>query len=135
MVGNKVDFNSMTVDELWSLHEEVSAILSARILEEKRELEKRLAILSRGADMVVNGTPPRFAPEAKPRRKYPKVVPQYRNPETFETWSGRGKRPRWVVLAMASGHDIEDFRIKDPGDLKFNPASPAPPDGSIERSA
>ena len=42
------DLTSMSIDELWSLHEEISAILSARILQEKRELEKRLAILNRG---------------------------------------------------------------------------------------
>src|ERR1700759_4286438 len=29
----------------------------------------------------------------KPRCKYPRVLPKYRNPQTSETWSGRGKRP------------------------------------------
>ena len=47
----------------------------------------------------------------KQRRKYPRVLPKYRNPQTSETWSGRGKRPRWLVAAMKSGRRIEEFRI------------------------
>src|SRR5690606_15392886 len=35
------------------------------------------------------------------------VAPKYRNPETGETWSGRGRAPRWVV------GDKENYLIKD----------------------
>jgi DNA-binding protein H-NS len=41
------------------------------------------------------------------------VLPKYRNPQTSETWSGRGKRPLWLVAAMKSGRKIEEFRISD----------------------
>ena len=109
------DLTSMSVDELWSLHEEISAILSARILQEKRELEKRLAVLNRGAGIIQDSVAVRAAPDGKLRRKYPKVLPRFRNPETSETWSGRGKRPRWIVLAMDAGHNVEDFLIIEPG--------------------
>ncbi|HTF61138.1 MAG TPA: H-NS histone family protein [Edaphobacter sp.] len=104
MSAKKAELESMSLDDLWSLHEKVSAILSARIKAEKYELEKRLAILNRGVDgsNSING---------KQRRKYPRVLPKYRNPQTSETWSGRGKRPRWLVTAMKSGHKIEEFRI------------------------
>jgi DNA-binding protein H-NS len=116
MAAEKFDFTSMSVDELWSLHEEISAMLSARILEEKRELEKRLAILNRGADGIRDTAAAR-APD-KPRRAYPVVVPRYRNPETSETWSGRGKRPRWLVAAMKAGRGMDDFLIGAPPDLE-----------------
>ena len=102
----------MSVDELWSLHEEVSTILSARILQEKSELEKRLAILNRGTGITQGSG---ASPDGKLRRRYPKVLPRYRNPETLETWSGRGKRPRWVAVAMDAGHDVEDFLIGESG--------------------
>ncbi|WP_336606171.1 H-NS histone family protein [Candidatus Rhodoblastus alkanivorans] len=111
---NKLNFESMSLEQLWALHVEVSTILSARILEQKSELERRLAIVSGSADIAGDAGLARSASQAKPRRKYPKVSPQYRNPETFETWSGRGKRPRWLVRAIASGQDMDDFRIKDP---------------------
>ena len=117
MSTKKLELESMSLDELWSLHEKTSAILSARIKAEKHELEKRLAVLNRGMDIIdrsgevqpLNG---------KPRRKYPRVLPKYRNPQTSETWSGRGKRPRWLVAAMKTGHKIEEFRIEAIGGAK-----------------
>jgi DNA-binding protein H-NS len=50
----------------------------------------------------------------RPRRSYPKVYPKYRNPdEPSETWSGRGKQPRWLVSALKSGKTIADFEISE----------------------
>lgn len=109
MATKKVDLETMSLDDLWSLHEQVSGILSARIRAEKHELEKRLAVLNRGMDVGEAGETRSLT--AKPRRKYPRVLPKYRNPQTSETWSGRGKRPRWLVAAMKSGRKIEEFQI------------------------
>jgi DNA-binding protein H-NS len=39
------------------------------------------------------------------------VAPKYRHPETGETWSGRGKPPRWLVNAEAAGADRASFLI------------------------
>ncbi len=41
-----------------------------------------------------------------------KVPPKYRNPKGSETWSGRGKRPRWFVAALKSGKKEKDLLIK-----------------------
>jgi DNA-binding protein H-NS len=111
MSAMKLELESMSLDDLWSLHEEISGIVSVRIKAEKHELEKRLAVLSGGLRGVPNS--PEASSVGKPRRKYPRVLPKYRNPQTSETWSGRGKRPRWLVAAMKSGRKIEEFRIRD----------------------
>ena len=110
MSMKKFDLEWMSVDDLWSLHEQISEILSARITSEKRELEKRLAVLGGGRDLFEkrDASP---SDNGKARRKYPRVVPKYRNPLTSETWSGRGKQPRWLVAAIKTGHKIEDFKI------------------------
>ena len=106
----KLEPESMSLDDLWSLHEKISAILAARIKAEKHELEKRLAILDRGAGAIVQPGEAKLG-DAKRRRKYPRVLPKYLNPQTSETWSGRGKLPRWLAAAMKSGRKIEEFRI------------------------
>ena len=50
---------------------------------------------------------------AKPVRKLGKVAPKYRNlANTKETWSGRGKQPRWLAALTAKGKKVEDFLIK-----------------------
>lgn len=40
-----------------------------------------------------------------------KVKPKYRNSATGETWTGRGKRPRWFAAALAAGKKEKDFLI------------------------
>lgn len=41
-----------------------------------------------------------------------KVAPKYRNPaDPSQTWSGRGKRPRWFNDALAKGKKEKDLLI------------------------
>jgi DNA-binding protein H-NS len=116
MSTKKLDLEAMSVDDLWSLHEKISTVLSARITSEKRELENRLAILNRGRDVIEGGDALQpYHYNDKARRKYPRVVPKYRNPQTSETWSGRGKQPRWLTAAIKTGRKIEDFMIDEAG--------------------
>jgi DNA-binding protein H-NS len=116
----KLELESMSVDDLWSLHEKISGILSARITSEKQQLEKRLAVLNRGRNAIGSGdSAEALATHDKVRRKYPRVFPKYRNPAMpSETWSGRGKQPRWLVAAIKSGRKVDDFRIRDEASAK-----------------
>lgn len=106
---------ALDLDELWLMHEELTKILSEKIIAEKRELEKRLEKLNQAKKF---GEVRRVSPSSKtnhpPRRKYPKVLPKYCNPlSPAETWSGRGKRPRWLVAALKTGHKLEEFEISN----------------------
>jgi len=41
-----------------------------------------------------------------------KVAPKYRNPiDPSQTWTGRGKRPRWYSAALAAGKKEKDLLI------------------------
>lgn len=111
----KLNLEGMSIDEMWQLYEEISQILSVRLTTEKRELEKRLAQLRR--DNEARQSRPEDAQSShglpRDRRKYPRVLPKYRNPkEPSETWSGRGKQPRWLAAALKTGHTIEEFIIR-----------------------
>ena len=59
---------------------------------------------------------PAAAPKARKStkgRSLGKVAPKYRNPaNTKETWTGRGKQPRWLAAETAKGKKLEDFLIK-----------------------
>src|SRR5690606_16048375 len=46
---------------------------------------------------------------ARPRKP---VAPKYRNSKTGETWSGRGRTPRWLAALEAQGKSREDYRIQ-----------------------
>ena len=104
------DLNSMSVDELWSLHEFVSAALARKIPAETAKLDQRLRQLGLGA--VSHAVSHNVKKMSHARRPYPQVFPKYRNPaEPSETWAGRGKRPRWLTAQLKSGKRIDDFRI------------------------
>jgi DNA-binding protein H-NS len=83
------DFSLFTDRQLELLARQVTIEIAAR-----RERSKRLLKRSRG---LVEGAGPR-----------------YRNPENAaETWSGRGKRPAWVEVALAAGQTLESLEIAD----------------------
>jgi hypothetical protein len=51
-------------------------------------------------------------PWAKSDDLDPGRYPEISNPDdASETWSGRGKQPRWLVGAAASRKHVDDFRI------------------------
>jgi DNA-binding protein H-NS len=111
-MSKKLNLDAASIEEMWQLHEEISRILSIRMMSEKRELEKRLAQLRREKDMPRSESADKLEGPPRERRKYPRVVPKYRNPnEPFQTWSGRGKKPRWLTAALETGHAIEEFVI------------------------
>jgi DNA-binding protein H-NS len=121
----KPDLDAMSVDEMWRLHEQISQVLAVRLTSEKRQLEKRLAQLLR--EKETRQAAPADAQTVKgahrERRKYPRVYPKYRNPkEPSETWSGRGKQPRWLAAALKTGHTIEEFVIGNVGSNRNNPS-------------
>lgn len=50
---------------------------------------------------------------AKKARKLGKVPPKYRNPDNpEETWTGRGRQPRWLAALTAEGRQVEEFLIE-----------------------
>ena len=98
MLRKRIELDAMSVEDLWSLHVEISQMLPQRIQAEKLRLEERLKQL----EAPLSG-----------RRPYPPVPPKYRNPDQpSETWAGRGKQPRWLVAQLRSGKRIDDFRIQ-----------------------
>jgi DNA-binding protein H-NS len=99
---------TMSVDELWALHEKIGDLLAEKIASELEYLKERLALLKPQADW--EAAHKNF--QTSGRRRYPTVLPQYRNPNCpSETWSGRGKQPLWVKLQLGKGKCLEDFRI------------------------
>jgi len=39
------------------------------------------------------------------------VAAKYRDPASGKTWSGRGRRPAWVVEAEAAGKSLDNFKV------------------------
>lgn len=100
----RIELEQMPLDDLWALHVRISDTLAAKLVAEKEMLEERLGQLT-------SKSPNAEAPVG--RRPYPTVFPKFQNPvEPFQTWTGRGKQPRWLIEQLKSGRRIDDFRIQ-----------------------
>lgn len=97
MTGHKLRL--MATDDLWNLRERLNLILNERLTEERNRIDERLRQLG-----IAQGSMLDTAPKKKHRAKY-------QNPNnSLQTWSGRGKIPRWVAIALASGSQLSELR-------------------------
>jgi DNA-binding protein H-NS len=119
----KLNLIAMDFDELWLLHEELTKILAEKITAEKHKLERRLTQLGRQIDNKI--ALPDQPKDDRPRRRYPKVLPKYANPAApLETWSGRGKQPRWFTAALRSGQKPDELLISEAEETIGNKGRP-----------
>jgi DNA-binding protein H-NS len=93
------ELQSMSIDQLWSIHELLASELTRKITAERDKVDQRLKRIDLAARLHT-------------RQTYPTVSAKYRNPaRPSETWAGRGKQPRWLTAALKSGKSLNDFRI------------------------
>jgi DNA-binding protein H-NS len=112
MAGMKNPEN-MSAAELTKLRDQVDRLLTEKKIQAKAELRAKMAELAKKQGMrlddVLNGSRGKGGKE-KARGK---VAIKYRDPHNAaNTWTGRGRTPRWMVAAMKGGKaKKEDFLI------------------------
>ena len=101
----------MSEDELRQLIQEAEKELSDRLARRTRQTLKEARRLA--AEVGFDASFTKAAEfEGKGAGKRGKAVQKYRNPEdSTETWSGRGRPPKWVQTALATGQSLNDFAI------------------------
>lgn len=104
-MGKTAPFRQMSYAALVALRSEIDERLSRKKIEEKADLKRRFAEVSQERGFHVN--------EVFGRRNFRKVPPKYQDPtDPWNTWTGRGRKPRWVVEALkGKGRKLEDFLI------------------------
>ena len=81
------DYSLVSITDLLSERDAIQSEIAARASDELQSLESRRQQLL----AIVGGEP---APAKKPRIN---GVPKYRNPkDPAQTWTGRGKTPKWI---------------------------------------
>jgi DNA-binding protein H-NS len=100
-----MQLKSMSLDKLVALKNKIEAVLSAKVIEQRRMLQAGLSKLTRFRGGT--GTKLGLGRGAKGP-----VAPKYRNPDNDnETWAGRGLKPRWLTAAIKAGKKQDDFLI------------------------
>jgi len=99
-----IDLTHLSEKELDKLSSDIAKELKYRQEEERKRVLKEMkelaaSIGSTVEELVGTGTP-------KKRR----IPAKYRNPkDSSQTWTGRGKQPRWVRDELASGKKLTDL--------------------------
>jgi len=102
-----LDLNSMSLKDLKDLQGQVNRAIASFEDRMKRkaveELEEKARALGYSLGELLGSVPTRKRAPAKPK---------YANPaDPSDTWSGRGRKPRWVEAALKAGKTLDDLAI------------------------
>lgn len=105
------DISNLSVEELRKLTAEAQALIESK---KDQEIEDAYHQITQIAESVGMSLEQFIEYGAQKRKKSTRksVEPRYRNKNNAaETWTGRGKKPRWLVAELEKGAKLEDFLI------------------------
>jgi DNA-binding protein H-NS len=95
----------MSLRELMDLRKRIDDAIGVRRIDERAELKKKIQAMAEQAGFRVND----LFGNARERAAQRSLAVKYRHPKNHALiWTGRGRRPNWLVQA---GGDIERFRV------------------------
>jgi len=98
----------MSVKDLLSLQRRVETAIEARKERDKEAVKEKMEKLARDSGYNIGEL---FGGKAGKKRA--PVAVKYRDPKNPEnTWTGRGRMPRWLAAKVKSGQKRERFLIK-----------------------
>jgi DNA-binding protein H-NS len=102
----KVDLDKMSIEELRNLKAMIDHTIERKREENRAEVKKKIAQIAEEHGFSVD--------EVVGRSKGKKGTSpaKYRNPANpAQTWTGRGRKPGWLIEGLAAGAKLEQFLI------------------------
>ena len=92
--------------ELINLQERIEEAIAAKRAEDAQATKEQLRAMAEKAGFDIKEL---FGKRGSPKGS---GVAKYRNPkDSSQTWTGRGRKPNWLVDAVKKGAKIESFAI------------------------
>jgi DNA-binding protein H-NS len=102
-----IDLASMSREELTTLRKNVEKALDS--LETRRRAEALKAAENAAKEFGFSLTE---LSSGAPVGKKAKGAPKYANPaDPSQTWTGRGRKPNWVIAHLEQGKSLEDIAL------------------------
>lgn len=102
-----IDLNSLSLKELKELQSQVARAIAGYEDRRKKEVLAELDEIARSKGFSLA----ELTGMSAGRKKTPSVA-KYANPANpSDTWSGRGRKPRWFTEALARGKKPEDLAV------------------------
>jgi DNA-binding protein H-NS len=106
-----IDLSGYTLSELKGLQHDIEKQIKDRQHQGLREAREQIMAIAQKAGVSVEEL--LGAGEKKPKRGTGKKVQAiYQNPtDNSQTWTGRGRQPKWIAEGLGNGKSLNDFRI------------------------
>jgi DNA-binding protein H-NS len=107
----KPDISKLSVEELKRLQVETEALIVSKKDQAIEDAYDQIVAIADGLGFSIEELL-ELGEQKRKKTTRKAVEPRYRNknnPE--ETWTGRGKQPRWLVAELEKGAKLEDFLI------------------------
>ena len=102
----KTNLDAMALKDLLELEVRLKKAIAVAKERERTEIKQQIEELAQNSGFSVNEL---FSGRST---KGKTVAPKYMNPDNkSETWTGRGRKPRWLVAKLNKGSKMEDFAI------------------------
>lgn len=102
-----INVDKMSLKALVILEGKIQSAISEARLRERAEIKKKVAELAETHGFSVSELFSDMRGGGKPTG-----VAKYANPDNkLDTWTGRGRRPNWVIARLKKGGKLSDFEI------------------------
>jgi DNA-binding protein H-NS len=101
-----INLDQMSLKELLSLEEKIQGAISEARAKGRSEIKSKVADLAAAHGFSISEL---FGNKGPLKSK---GAAKYANPEDpSDTWSGRGRKPNWLVARIKKGAKLEQFKI------------------------
>ena len=107
----KPDISKVSVEELRRLQVEAEALIVSKKDQAIEDAYDQIVAIADGLGFSIEELL-ELGEQKRKKTTRKAVEPRYRNKNNPEdTWTGRGKQPRWLVAELEKGAKLEDFLI------------------------
>ena len=112
-VVEQIDLSLYSIEELKTLVDKARREITLKERNRLQEVRDQIEQLASGINMSLEDVMG-YRPQSRITRRIKPRVIRFRNPANpAQTWTGQGKRPRWLAQALAQGARLEDFVVNE----------------------
>jgi DNA-binding protein H-NS len=103
-----IKYDSLSWKELNEMESKLRSAMARKKEDRKTELREKIEGMLESEGFTIGD----IFPNARGKGRGGKVAIKYINPDNkSETWTGRGRQPRWLVAKLAKGGKLQDFTV------------------------
>ncbi|WHP04319.1 H-NS histone family protein [Acinetobacter corruptisaponis] len=107
----KPDISDLSVEDLKRLQVEAEALIASKKDQAIEDAYDQILAIAESVGFSIEELL-ELGEQKRKKTTRKAVEPRYRNKNNAEeTWTGRGKQPRWLVAELEKGAKLEDFLI------------------------